>query len=98
MKRSRKRRRMVLRKRFVFSVACLAVFGAMFGVFGNASASKDAETFVLTVSYGDTLWDIAKENNPQNKDVRKVMDDIIRLNKLTDTSLCCGDELIIPVY
>lgn len=98
MKRSKKRRKTILRKRFIFWVVCIAVFGAMFGVFGNVSASKATETFVLTVSYGDTLWDIAKENNPQNKDVRKVIDDIIRLNRLTNTSLCCGDELIIPVY
>ena len=98
MKRSKKRRRIVLRKRFVVLVACTALTGAMFGVFGSASASKEAETFVLTVSYGDTLWDIASENNTRNKDVRRVVDDIIRLNHMTDTSICCGDELIIPIY
>lgn len=98
MKRSRKRRKIILRRRAVLLMACVALTGVMFGAFCNASASKDAETYVLTVSYGDTLWDIASEINTQNKDIRRVVDDIIRLNRLTDTMLCCGDELVIPVY
>lgn len=98
MKRSKKRTRIVNKKRFGLFVTCTVLTVVMFGVFCSASASKDSETYVLTVSYGDTLWDIASEINTRNKDIRKVVDDIIRLNRLTDTVLCCGDELVIPVY
>lgn len=98
MKRSKKRTKIVNKTRFTLFVAVTALTAVLFGVFCSASASKEAETYVLTVSYGDTLWDIANENNTRSKDVRSVVDDIMRLNHLTDTSINCGDELIIPIY
>lgn len=54
MKRSKKRTRIVNKKRFGLFVTCTVLTVVMFGVFCSASASKDSETYVLTVSYGDT--------------------------------------------
>lgn len=99
-KKSLKRRNKISNKlRFtMFCTVCVISAVLLFGMLESVSASKYRETFVLTVSTGDTLWDIAKENNPLNKDIRSVIDDIIRINKLTSSDLCAGDKLTIPVY
>ena len=82
----------------LFCTVCIAAAVSLFSMFSTATASKYRDTFTLTVSTGDTLWDIAVENNPKKKDVREVVDDIVRLNHMTSSSLSAGDEIIIPVY
>ena len=95
------KRRTRIKSKFRFTLFCIVCAAAavyLFGMFGTATASKYRDTFTLTVSTGDTLWDIAVENNPLKKDVRDVVDDIVRLNNMTSSALSAGDEIIIPVY
>lgn len=98
-KNAKKKKIIANKLRFsLFCIVCIICTVSLFGMFTSANASKYQDTYVLTVATGDTLWDIAKENNPLGKDVRRVVDDIIRLNKLTSSQLSTGDKLIIPVY
>lgn len=55
----------------------------------------------ISISYGDTLWSIAKyeQNNNiyfENKDVRDIIDEIKFLNNMSNSNLNIGDKLIIP--
>ena len=96
---SKRRSRIANKKRFTsFCVFCVMCVVFLFGALNSATATKHSDIFVMTVSAGDTLWEIASENNPQNMDVRDVIDDIVRLNRMTETNLHAGDKIIIPVY
>ena len=70
--------------------------------FCNISFSKgEIKTKTIYVSNGDTLWNIAREeqeNNPyyENKDVRDIIYEIRKTNNLNNNSnLNEGQELII---
>lgn len=50
------------------------------------------------IESGDTLWNIAKENVPKNKDVRKMIHDIQQMNNLNEEYLQVGTIIKIPNY
>lgn len=78
----------------------LIIFAAALCVFivSSANATKVADTKIYVVSTGDTLWDIAEYCNTENRDLRRVMDDIMKLNKMTNAKLSIGDKITIPIY
>ena len=57
-------------------------------------AEKEYKT--ICVESGDTLWSIAQRYNTKNRDIRYVVDDIMRANDLDSTRLHVGDTLVIP--
>ena len=63
-----------------------------------ANATKFSETDTVYVTNGDTLWSIAKACNSENRDIRSVMDDIMKLNSMHSAKLVIGEKLIVPVY
>lgn len=78
-------------------IAALAM-GVLSG--GAALASRDQSaapgTFeTVTVLAGESLWSIAQEVAP-TADPRDVVDDIIRLNALSGSSVSAGQRLSIP--
>lgn len=83
----------------------LIVFVIIVGIslyFSNVSFSKgDIITKTVNVTKGDTLWSIAREeqeNNAyyENKDIRDIIYEIKKLNKLDNNSnLKIGQKLII---
>ena len=83
----------------------LIVFVIIIGIslyFNNVSFSKgDIKTKTVNVTNGDTLWSIAREeqeNNTyyENKDIRDIIYEIKKLNKLDNNSnLKIGQKLII---
>lgn len=98
-KHSKKRSRIANKGRFtLFCVFCMLCTYTIFCTVNSATASKHSDIFIMTISPGDTLWEIATENNPRNMDVRKIVDDIIRLNRMSETNLCAGEKIIVPVY
>ena len=82
------------------ALAVIALFVVMFGSSTLASngAGAPQETTTVTVMPGVTLWEIATEANP-NGDIRKTVDEIVRLNSLPNGSaLQMGSEIAVPVY
>ena len=56
----------------------------------------------IYVSQGDTLWNIAKENQVnneyyKNKDVRYIINDLIKINNLNNSNISINQKLQIPV-
>ena len=69
---------------------------------GKASySSKNVEYKTISVSQGDTLWNIAKSNQLSNtyykgKDIRYIINDLIKINNLENSDLNIDQELTIP--
>lgn len=95
--KKRKRNKIANKPRFVlFCTLCALLM--LVGVNTISNASSDRETYTLCVASGDTLWEIARSNNTSGKDLRRVVDDIMKLNNMSNTNLQVGDTLEIPIY
>ncbi len=99
-----KRIRIVNKKKFIrsMSIMLLIIVGIIL-LFSKSSLSHNEHTSygTITVVRGDTLWQIAldqQKNNPyyENKDVRDIIQNIKNINELTNSGLMVGQELKIP--
>ncbi len=95
--------RLTRRGKAVVLAAAVAVVALLVVMFGSSSFAGDQaavapETTSVRVLPGQTLWQIATEANP-NGDIRKTVDEIVRLNSLPNASaLQLGSEIAVPVY
>ncbi len=60
-----------------------------------AKSNSEAEMITYTVSNGETLWSIAKEYTPKNKDVRETIYEIKKINNITNSNLYQGQKIYI---
>ena len=92
-----RRRRIFTRVTVLFSI--LAVMTAAgISALTTAFARDTAVSYdTIIVASGDTLWDIAAKYNTSNRDIRTVVDNIMRVNGMTTTRICAGDKISIPV-
>ena len=63
---------------------------------------KEIDYKKIYVCKGDTLWNIAKYNQINNeyykgKDVREVLNDLIKINNLDNCNIHINQELLIPI-
>lgn len=66
---------------------------------GAAVASKDASATAfeyVTVSSGQSLWDLAEEIAP-SADPRDVIASVVDLNRLPSSDVAAGQQLAVPV-
>lgn len=80
-------------KRLILLVIVLLF--SIFPIVSNAKGNSNQYT-TITVQEGDTLWSIASSNNI-NKDIRKTVYIIRKLNKLDSAIILPGQELVIPI-
>ena len=90
-------------KKFIRSI--LMILGIIFVIsliISKATYSHGEKQYTtIYVSEGDTLWNIAKSNQTnneyyKNKDIRYIISDLIRINKLNTSILIVNQELKIP--
>ncbi|MBO4815458.1 MAG: LysM peptidoglycan-binding domain-containing protein [Clostridia bacterium] len=90
-------------KKFVRSI--FIILGLMLLIvllIGKTSYSnKEVEYKKICVSEGETLWSIAKANQINNnyykgKDIRYIVNDLIKINDLKNSNINVNQELIIP--
>ncbi|EYE88207.1 hypothetical protein Q428_09250 [Fervidicella metallireducens AeB] len=62
----------------------------------KASGNANNNCIKVTVNQGDTLWKIAKEHKRENEDVRKLIYEIRKINKLDSAVIVPGQTLLIP--
>ncbi|MFT4082942.1 MAG: LysM peptidoglycan-binding domain-containing protein [Nocardioides sp.] len=91
--------RLTRRGRFVVVALTLMTLFAI-GILGAniadaTSHGGPSQTHVVTVTPGDTLWDIASEA-ADGGDVRAMEQRILDLNGLTDSMLLSGQRLQVP--
>ncbi len=89
--------------KFVKSI--LIIFGIIICISlwigGRSFSHTDTNYKTVYVSNGDTLWSIAKEEKNsnlyyENKDIRYIVNKIKEVNKLANSDLSVGQQLIVP--
>ena len=88
------------RGRRVVTALAIVLALAVGMVGGRAMASgpeRGVEVDVYTVGSGETLWSIASTRSSPGQDVRDIVDELMSLNELRDSSLLAGQQLLIPV-
>ena len=63
----------------------------------SQATGEVTDTFDYRVRPGDTLWQIAEDHGPENRDPRAVIATIERINDLNGGILQAGQVLEIPV-
>lgn len=89
--------RIANKKKFIRSttIAILLLIG-LFNI-SIAKSNKEAETIDYTIVRGQTLWSIAREYTPDNKDIRETIHEIRELNNLTDATIYEGQTIKIKI-
>lgn len=100
MKKHNKKTVLKNKKRFIlFLLTLLILVCCGFSSIRYHVAKANTCDFIsVHVFSGDTLWDIASENNPDNQDLRKLVYEIKKFNNLTSYTIHAGDTLLIPIY
>ena len=93
--------RITNRKRFItfLVIVILLSYFLVFGLINIAFASDNSlkTTRVVTVSAGDTLWEIAGEYVRPGVDIRNIVHEICVLNGIKAGEIYPGQELLIPM-
>ncbi|MRG61616.1 LysM peptidoglycan-binding domain-containing protein [Agromyces sp. CFH 90414] len=75
--------------------AVIAILGAGPAAAGGSTGAGGAALEVVTVGYGDTLWELALSIAP-DEDPREVIADILRINGLESAVVQPGQQLALP--
>lgn len=91
-------------KKFIRTISILVILILIIILFSNKTYSKvDTKYKEESIILGDTLWSISQQeakNNKyfENKDIREIVSEIKRINKLDNLDLKEGQKLLIPTY
>lgn len=82
----------------MFAIICIASLLVSKSSFSH----KEIEYKTICVNRGDTLWTIAQENQAynkyyKNKDIRYIINDIMKINNLENSSINVDEKLLIPI-
>lgn len=96
-----KRKKLKIVNKTRFTIFCLSMAGlfslGVSSAVNFAGANSRPETLAVYVQPGDTLWDIARTNNPGGRDLRRLVRDIRLINGLDSAVIQAGDRLEIPL-
>lgn len=97
-----KRLRIVNKKRFMLSTTFLMVtlffmISNIFALINRVEGYDEPEYKEIIVADGDTVWNLAREYGPENKDVRKAIYEISLVNDLDTYDIYPGQVLKIPL-
>jgi len=106
--RKNRKMRIVSKTRFAMSMTLIFIFilstsMIAFAAFDtdNLDTIEDTKAYTYTVQSGDTLWSIASDLNKsqfdQEKDVRKLIRSIKKINKLNGNTIFAGQVLEMPL-
>jgi LysM repeat protein len=92
------KKRYVLKNRTRFSTFVIVVMVIVTTILlaSTVYGYKESSYKTITVKQGDTLWNIAKKNNT-NKDIRRFVYEIKKVNNMNTSEILSGQELQIPV-
>lgn len=99
----KKRYRIVKKRKFisllVLVLTIITMFITSFFIRNNTvySSTYQEDYANVRIIKGDTLWNIAINHMPEGYDVRKMVFEIIELNKIEDASIYPGDSIKVPI-
>lgn len=97
--KKRKKTVIVNKRRFVtfLTLTLILTCCGFSSVKNHVSCAEDTQYILVRVKPGDTLWSIAQSNNSGKKNTRSLVYDIQKCNKLKNSTIHAGDELVIPL-
>lgn len=108
IRRNRLRRKQEMRKNFLLflmTVCLIVTCSISMSTFRSSAKDDSVKTSYkyyksITVSRNDTLWSIAEEymDDDHYDSVNDYINEVIRINTLSDDTICYGQNLIIPYY
>lgn len=90
-------------KKFIRSIfLVLAIIAVLSLLLSKATLSHKETTYrTICIETGDTLWNIAKDlqkdNYYKNKDIRFIINDLIKINNLNSKILYENQKINVPV-
>lgn len=96
------RRKAAMRFRICITIAVIltAIIASMVTytfLYHSATKMVVADTEIVFVEEGDTLWGIVKNYNPEGMDIRKYIDIVCEYNNMENVNLMPGDMIEIPI-
>lgn len=76
---------------------CLVILFAFGSVGFFALADDGVESVTVTVSSGDTLWELCEPYTPEGMDLRDFIARVKYVNGLKSSELQIGQEFVIPL-
>lgn len=95
MKRKNKKFNLAFSRFAVPAVLVIALL--LMGVRLTAKESVEPVYIEWTVSEGESLWEIAKQHNEPNRDIRSYVSEIAETNQLSQKLIYPGQVLLLPV-
>lgn len=84
-------------RRWALLAALAVTLGALSAAGGRElGRPEERPALLVRVSYGDSLWTIAREHGDPNQDVRAVAAEMRRVNGVDPGKLRPGSVLVIP--
>lgn len=88
---------------FILIVAIfISLTGSIIAIAGSRQSEQQLYKYYTTIEIkqGDTLWSIASENYTANGygDVREYIEELRKLNHITDDTIISGDKLVVTYY
>lgn len=100
-----RRVKIVNMKKFIRSILIVFILILLLSliIVKSTLSHKEIKYKTFNISYGETLWSIALNEQKynsyyQNKDVRDIIYDLIQINDLKNNQLYANEEIIIPEY
>lgn len=84
------------RRRFSTFISILLVLSVFIVFTSTAYSNKEQQFETIKVRQGDTLWTIASEFS-EHTDIRELIFNIKKENKLASSEIIAGTELKIPI-
>jgi LysM repeat protein len=78
-------------------IMLISIAGTAIGADVSESLTKPVYSEIV-VQPGDTLWDLAVQFGPENKDTREVVFEICKVNNIAADSIIPGQTILIPEY
>lgn len=86
-----------MKNKFVYIIALLLLIVSFHNFI---YASKKDDNVILKkveIKYGDTIWDIAKNNISEGEDIRNYIYEIRKINNLEEINIYPGKVILVPV-